>query len=232
MKSFFRASLTAIAFLFAFNIFAVIETKAQGPLGEALNRMNIHNKSLTSLRANIEMQKYNAQLEDADVPLKGKAMYLPKKGRNAYVRIDWLEPVAESLAVVDKDYMLYRPRLKQAIVGNVDKAQGSGKSNNALSFINMSKAQLKANYSIVYIGQETISGGIETWHIELTPKKAMSYKKADLWVDGDGMPRQMKVTENNKDTTTVLLTNIEKNPSLKGPDFEIKLPEDTKIVKG
>jgi outer membrane lipoprotein-sorting protein len=68
-------------------------------------------------------------------------------------------------------------------------------------------------------------------HIKLTPKTRTSYKTAELWVDVDGMPRQSKLTEHNNDTTTVLLTNIQKNPSLKGSDFEIKLPPGTKTIK-
>lgn len=231
MKSLFRLSLTAIAFLFVFNIFAVTETKAQGVLGEVLKRMDTHNKSLTSLKANVAMDKFNSQLDEQDL-YEGKATYLPQKGRNAYVRIDWSKPVEESLVVVREEYMLYRPRLKQAIVGNVDKATGSGTSNGALSFINMSKAQLMANYTIIYIGQENLSGGTATWHIELTPKKATSYKKADLWVDANGMPLQMKVTEKNNDTTTVLLSKLEKNVTINPSVFVIKTPKDTKIVKG
>lgn len=231
MKSFFRLSLTAIAFLFVFNIFAVTETKGQAILNDILKRMDNNNKSLQTLRANVAMDKFNSQLDEHDL-YEGKAIYLPQAKSNAYVRIDWSKPVEESLAVVKKDYILYRPRLNQVIIGNVSKAQGSGKSNNALAFINMSKAQLKANYSITYIGQESISGAVQTWHIQLTPKTAAGYKVADLWVDGDGMPRQMKVTENNKDTTTVLLTSIEKNVQIKGEAFVINYPKNATIVKG
>ncbi|CAN5429436.1 hypothetical protein BH10ACI1_BH10ACI1_05270 [soil metagenome] len=231
MKSFFRLSLATIAFLFIFNMFAVTETKAQGVLGEVLKRMDANNKSLQTLKANVAMDKFNSQLDEHDL-YDGKAIYLPQKGKSAYVRIDWSKPVEESLAVIGKEYQLYRPRLQQMIVGNVDKAQGSGKSNNALSFINMSKAQLKANYSISYIGQESISGAVQTWHIQLTPLKATSYKVADLWVDGDGMPRQMKITENNNDTTTVVLSGIEKNVTINASVFKINPPPGTKIVKG
>ena len=68
-----------------------------------------------------------------------------------------------------------------------------------------------------------------TFHLELTPIRATSYKTADLWVDGDGMPRQAKITEQNNDWTTVLLTNIQKNVTLKGGMF--KLNYDEKKVK-
>lgn len=228
MKSFFKFTLSAVAFLLLTGAF--VESKAQGVLNEVLNRMGEHNKALTSLKTNVKMEKYNSQLDETDV-YEGKATYLPQRGKNAYVRIDWSKPAEESLAVINKEYILYRPRLKQALVGNVDSAKGPAGVNNPLSFINMSKTELKANYTIKYIGQET-AVGVSTWHLELTPKAAGKYKKADIWVDGNGMPLQMKVTENNNDTTTVVLSNMDKNSTINASVFKINYPKDTKIVKG
>ena len=231
MNKILRFGLTAFALMFVFNMFAVIETKAQGHLNEVLNRMDAHYKNLSSLQANVKMDKYNAQLDEHDVT-EGTTKYLPLKGRDALVRIDWTKPVQESLAVVNKEYVLYRPRLGQALVGKVDQAKGSAKSNSALAFMNMSKAQLKANYNVKYIGQEKVSGGIPTWHLELTPKTKTSYKLADIWVDGDGMPIQMRVTENNNDATTILLSNLRKNETLNAKIFVISLPKGTKKLEG
>jgi len=232
MKSFLRFGLTAIAVTLFFNAFTVTETNAQVVIQNILNRMDTHNKALTSLQTSVRRDIYNSQVRENDRS-EGLAKYLPQKGKNALVRIDWLKPVEESLAVVNKQFILYRPRLKQAIIGSIDSAASNGKgANNALAFINMSKAQLKANYSIKYIAQENVEGGIPTWHLELTPKKAQNYKTADLWVDGDGMPIQARVTENNNDSTTIFLSNIEKNKTLNASVFQINPPKGTKIVKG
>ena len=95
----------------------------------------------------------------------------------------------------------------------------------------MSKADLKANYNIQYVGQESVSGNVQTWHLKLTPKTAASYKFADLWVDGNGMPLQGKATLLNDDTDSVLLTNLGKNVSLKASIFKVVLPKGTEIVK-
>jgi len=232
MKLFLRLSLTAIAITLFFSAPAATETKAQGILNEILKRMDEHNKSLTTLQSNVKMDKYNSQLGEHDV-VEGTAKYLPLKGRDALVRIDWTKPVQESLAVIDKQYILYRPRLRQAIIGKVDGAKSGGRgANNALAFINMSKEQLKANYTIKYLGQENVSGGTPTWHLELMPKAATSYKSAELWVDGNGMPIQAKVIENNKDSTTIFLSSLQKNVALKTDVFVIKLPKDTKKIEG
>ncbi len=186
---------------------------------------------MKTLRSKVTMVKYNAQLKESDTN-QGTSIFMPTKGRDALVRIDWTKPVEETLAVVNGKYVFYRPRLKQAIVGNAKDAKGNGKANGALSFMNMSKDQLKANYTIKYLGQEKVSGDVPTWRLELTPKKATSFKMAELWVDGNGMPIQAKVVESNNDTTTVLLSDFEKNAKINLSQFEVKLPKDTKIVKG
>ncbi len=229
MKVLFRLSFALVVTVF-FSSFAASETKAQSPLGKILERMETHRQSLTSLRANVTMVKYDSVLKVSDTT-EGNSMYVPLKGRDALVRIDWTKPSQETLSVVKGQYIIYRPRLNQVIIGNANAAKGSGKANGALSFLNMSKEQLKANYTVIYLGQEDV-GGVPTWHLELTPKTAQSYKSAELWVDGNGMPIQAKIIEKNNDTTTVLLSNIEKNKGINTNDFIVKLPKDVKRING
>jgi outer membrane lipoprotein-sorting protein len=231
MKNFFRLGLAATALMLFFNAVAVTETKAQGVLNEILKKMEAHRNALTSLRANVTMVKTDSVLKESDT-YEGAASYLPAKGRDALIRIDWSKPAQESLAVVNGEYVIYRPRLQQALRGSAKDAKGGGKASGALGFMNMSKAQLQANYTVKYLGQANVAGGIPTWHLELVPKTAQKYKSAELWVDGNGMPIQAKVVENNNDTTTVLLSNLQKNVTLNASIFKIDLPKGTKIVKG
>lgn len=232
MKSFARLGLAAIAVTLFFSAFTATQTKAQGgPLNDILKRMEIHRNSLTSLRSSVKMVKYNAQLKETDV-IEGTSVYLPAKGRDALVRIDWTKPVQETLSVVGGKYVLYRPRLGTYITGNASSAKGNGKANGALAFMNMSKEQLKANYTIKYLGQETVNGSIPTWRLELLPKTAQNYKSAELWVDGNGMPIQAKVVESNNDTTTVLLSNLEKNVTIKAAIFKVDVPKTAKRIEG
>ncbi len=212
-----------------FSAFTVTETKAQGILNEILKRMDTNNKNLTSLRAEVTMVKFNAQLSDHDTTV-GTVIYRPRPGKDALVRIDWRKP-DESLAVVDKQYVIYRPRLSKAITGNVDKASGNAKAGGALTFMSMSKGQLKQNYDIAYLDEGTLSNGTKTAHLQLTPKTKQNYKNAEIWVDTDGMPIQTKITEQNNDTTTVLLSKLEKNITIAGDKFKIVLPKGTQIVK-
>jgi outer membrane lipoprotein-sorting protein len=203
------------------------EAKAQNILGDILHRMDLHNESLQSLQADVTMAKYNSQLGGEPDITFGSTSYLLKGKR--YVRIDWIKPVEEHISVIGDEYELWRPRLNQVMWGKADNAKNNASAGGVLSFMNMSKAQLTANYNVVYIGREKISGGTDTSHIQLTPKVAASYKLAELWVDVNGMPRQAMITELNNDTTAILLTNIQKNVTLNAKIFTLEY--DPKKVK-
>lgn len=212
---------------------AVLASDVQGQsiLGEILRRLDTHNRSLQSLRAEVTMVKHNSQLNVSDTT-SGTTSYLPKTPkRGMYVRIDWTKPVEEQISVIGDDYELYRPRLNQVIVGKVQKARNNASVGGALAFMSMTRDQLRANYEVRYIGEEQIRGGTPTWRLELTPKTETSYKLAELWVDGDGMPRQAKIVEHNNDSTTVLLTGIQKNLTLKADIFKLKYPSNVKKIR-
>ena len=232
MNKFLKQFLPVMAIALLFGSVSVAESRAQGVLNEILKRMDAQNKSLTSLRADVTLAKVDANLgaDNADIS-KGNAVYLPRKGKDALLRIDYTSP-NQSLAVVDKMYVMYQPRLNQAYTGSTDSAtKGNAKASGVMAFMNMSRAQLKANYSVAYLGEATVAGGVKTWHLELTPKTQMSYKSAEVWIDSDGFPVQSKVIEKNNDSTTILLSNIKKNVTIDAAVFKIKLPSGTKIIK-
>ena len=228
MKRYLGFILPAVALMFVFGAAAATESAAQGKIREVLQRLDTFNKNITTLRADVTMGKQNAQLGDDPEITLGTAIYAKRPGRDALVRIDWKKP-EESLAVVDGIYKIYRPRLATLYTGSAKKAPKGG--NSALAFMNMSKEQLQANYSASLLPDDTLSSGVRTFHLQLTPKAKTSYKSAELWVDADGRPLQSKIIENNNDTTTVLLTNVKENPPLKASDFQISPPNGTKVVK-
>jgi outer membrane lipoprotein-sorting protein len=192
--------------------------------------MDTYNKALTSFQSNVTMVKWDSTLNASDTS-EGTSSYLPKTGKHPmYVRIDWTKPAVEQISVIGDQYELYRPRLNQVIKGKTNKAKNNAAVGGALSFMSMSKAELQANYAVKYLGQEAIKGGGQTWHLELTPKNPTSYKSAELWVDGDGLPRQAKVIEKNNDTTTVLLENVKTNMTLNANIFKLNYPKNAKVV--
>jgi len=219
------------AFLLA--IVAVISptvTNAQGPgfLSSVLNRLERNKQNLKSLRASVDMVKYNAQIGDED-KYKGVVLYIPAAGRNAYVRIDWSYPQKETLAVANGKFTLFRPRLNMAYVGVAGKSS-KDKGSAAFEFLNMSRQQLAARYDVQNMGEETLWGGVATTHVKLVPKGAERFKWAEAWIDDLGMPVQTKVVERNDDSTTVRLTNLQRNAGIPLEQFFLKLSSDVKIV--
>jgi len=232
MKKAIRISVVAACLGIMFSAVSVSESHAQaGVLREILNRMEAYNKNLQSLQADVTMVKFDSTLKISDT-YSGSVSYLPKaKGHDRYARIDWTRPQQESLAVIGNAYELYRPRLNQVISGKAN-SSGNGKAGNLLSFLTMSRDELKSNFDVSYIGQEQISGGVDTWHLQLKPLKTMDYSMADIWIDPDGTPRQARILEKNKDTTTLLISGIKKNPTINAKAFQLNYPANVKRVAG
>ena len=205
----------------------VANAQGAGLVSSILNRMERNKQTLKSLRANVDMVKYNAQIGDED-KYKGVVLYVPAAGRNAYVRIDWSYPQKETLAVADGRFTLFRPRLNMAYQGKA--GTGRGKSSAAFEFLNMSKQQLAARYDVQPMGEETLWGGVATTHVKLVPKGAANFKWAEAWIDAQGMPVQTKVVEKNDDSTSVRLTNLQRNASIPLEEFFLKLDSNVKIV--
>lgn len=207
-----------------FVILTAPRPKGMAVLSAILGRMDLHSKSLRSLKCRLTLVRYNRLLNVSDTSF-GHGSYLSTP---MALRVDWLKPVEEQMVVVGDAYELYRPRLNQVIQGrtsNLAKAEGP------LAFMKMSRDQLKANHTIMLIGEEELADGVKTWHLTVVPKIAALYKTADLWVDADGMPRQVRANLNNGDSTTVLLSNIQKNVTLKGEIFRLNYPASVKKIR-
>jgi outer membrane lipoprotein-sorting protein len=224
--------LTAIA-VFAFGVIQAKAQVDQSLIRELYNRMSENQKSLKSMRSKVQLDRYNAQLKDSDPTQQGTVLYIPAKGKNANVRIDWTYPQQETLSVVNGKYLLYRPRLEQVIEGKTSEVQkkdaGSG-----LQFINMSSQELKQNFDAKWLGSELIAKGtISAYKLKLTPKKPMQYSYAEVWVTPEGMPTQVKMYEKNGDWTNILLFETQKNASIKLDQLGLNnLPKNVKRIKG
>jgi outer membrane lipoprotein-sorting protein len=218
------------------SVVALPGRKAQaqpGLVSSILSRLEKNRQSLKTLRANIDMWKYNAQLRDED-HYQGIILYIPGLGgsRNSFVRLEWTSPQHETLAVAKGNYMFYRPRLKTVIVGNTRSVAG-GKNNDVLELMSMSATQFRSKFGEFQdVRDETLGGGVWTQHFRVTPKGPASYQYIEVWVDKEGLPVQTKMVEKNNDATTVRLTNITKNQTISPGEFELKLDSSVKRVKG
>ena len=229
MKRLVPLGLAVALLLAAVAVSSPTETHAKGPgfLSSVLNKMQRNQQSLKSLRASVDMIKYNSQTGDED-RYSGIVLYVPAAGRNANVRIDWLSPARETLSVANGQFMLCRVRLSMCYKGKAGSAK-QGKASAALEFLSMSKQQLAARYNVEGLGKEDL-GGVSTDHLKLTPKGGSNFKWAEAWIDENGMPVQTKVIEMNDDSTSVRLTNLQRNASFSFDEFILKIDSSFKIV--
>jgi outer membrane lipoprotein-sorting protein len=234
MKKIFSFGFIAVLLLTLVSLPGASTANAQaGLVSSILNRLEKNRQSLKTLRANISMTKYNAQLRDED-KYQGVILYIPGLGgsRNSFVRLEWTSPQHETLAVAKGNYMFYRPRLNTVIVGTTRSGIGS-KNNDVLEPMNMSATQFRTKFGEFQdVRDETLWGGVWTQHFKVTPKGAASYKYIEVWVDKEGLPVQTKMVEKNDDSTTVRLTNVQKNQTISSGEFELKLDSSVKRVKG
>ena len=185
------------------------------------------------MRANITMEKYNSQLRDTD-KYQGIVLYIPggAGSSSASVRLEWTSPKHEILISNNGNYTAYQPRLKQAFQGKTSKIK-SERDSDVLSLINMSAAQLRSKFGEFQdVKEDTIWGGVWTQHFKAIPNGPASYKYIEVWVDKDGMPVMTKMVEKNGDSTTVRLSNVERNPSIPMDQFKLNLDSSVKIIKG
>jgi outer membrane lipoprotein-sorting protein len=231
----FVPSYLSVALLVSMFAFLPLSANAQIPglVSSAISRMEKNKRNLKSLRADITMTKYNSQLRDND-SYQGVVLYIPGATGNtsSAVRLEWTRPKHEILAVLNGSYTLYQPRLKQAYQGKTGRIKNE-RDSDVLALMNMSAAQLRTKFGEFQdMREETIWGGVWTQHFTAIPKGPASYKYIEVWVDKDGMPVQTKMVEKNDDSTTVRLTNIERNASIPMDQFKLNLDSGTKIIKG
>ena len=202
-----------------------------GLVSSVLTKMEKARLSLKTLSADISMEKYNSQLRDSE-KYYGTIRYIPAGRGAAFVRLDWNKPQQEILVVANGGYMLYRPRLNQALIGTTSSVRSS-KDNDVLALLNMSAAQLRSRFGDFQDErEETLWGGIHTTHLKAVPKTTASYKYIEVWVDDSGMPVQTKMVEKNDDSTTMRLSNVTKNANIPMNIFKLDLDSSVKRIKG
>lgn len=232
MKRLISSGLVITFILSALVIVSPITTNGQGAglVSSVLSRMEKNRQTLKTLRAGISVVKYNSQIGVKD-EYKGVVIYMPGTGRQASVRIDWTSPRREVLAVNNNKYTIFRPALSTAYTGVASKMRDN-KAGGLMEMMNMSRGQLESRFHPVKdVREETLWGGVGTIHLTLVPKGDASYKYAEVWIDSAGMPVQTKIVEKNDDSTTMRLTNLEKNQRINSSDFDVKLDSNVKIVK-
>ncbi len=120
---------------------------------EILERMRAAQSGLESLKARVEQVKSYPQLGIEDPIEKGFLYFAPGK-----MRLEIREPEVRILLVKDGKYVLYQPRIRQAISGKVDGQGTKGLFPGLLTGSSESFRELEKSYDPSDLGEEDLSG--------------------------------------------------------------------------
>ena len=232
MKRFTQLAISAVLLLVLSG--ADLRTKAN-PVPQLLTgilaKMEKAHKELKSLKAQIIQEKTNVQIGTKDKDF-GTLLYKPGSGKTkGKFRIDYTKPTTNTVAVVGDSFLFYQPKLNQAIKSTLAKA-AKGRANNYAPLVGLDSSMrgLLENYNVEYVKDEHIDGQAAS-HLRLVPKVSGAFASIELWVNNQTyLPTMQKFNERNGDYTVVKLTNLQPNLALNDGDFDVKLPNGTKIV--
>jgi outer membrane lipoprotein-sorting protein len=220
MKRIGTLFIGAIFFLAA----SVPSASAADRLDEILANMQREGGKIRSFYA--EMSQQTLRVDLGGRPETYKAAVYFKQGKGDKALLSYSKPAGQKIWVVGNDIYLYQAGLKQVIKTNRSRQASKNPEVSFVASPYKSVPQLKSQYAIVYLGDE---GGLAK--LELTPKARSSVSKAILWVNQSlWIPVKYEVTATNGNISTITLSNVGVNGSIRDSDFKPTWPGDTKVI--
>lgn len=150
--------------------------------------------------------------------------------KDLQVYIDFTNPDARTVTFRGRKAEIYYPKLKTVQEYDLGKRTDLVDQFLLVGFGTSGK-DLKANYAVKYIGDETI-GGEKAYKLELTPSVATrkeKLQKLELWISETGAyPVQQKFLQPSGDYYLFTYTDVKINPQLGEEAFRLKLPKGVK----
>ena len=193
-----------------------------------LERMRAAQADLASMKARVEQVKSYPQLGIEDPVEKGLLYFQPGQ-----IRLEIQEPEIRILAVKDGKYVLYQPRIRQAIVGKLEGQGTKGLFPGLLTGSPESFAELEKSYEASDLG-ETSLGELRAHHLSFSarPGVAVYCQKIELFIDAALLlPVRQKCVEANQSEITLTLSDIERNARLEKGLFEIEIPAGVERIE-
>lgn len=211
-----RRIFTAAAVVLAFAGTA----EAQTPADSALDRAVTAYRDVHSMRATFDQSLTN--------PVTGRAsqakgeLLVKRPGR---ISVRFTEPSGDRIVSDGKYVWIYLPTSApgQVIRGQADAAQGTG--------MDVSTELLTAprsKFDVADGGAASVAGR-STRVVVLTPRTARNYTRARLWIDADGVVRQLELTENSGVVRTVTFRTIQLNAPVPASAFKFEVPRGVKV---
>jgi outer membrane lipoprotein-sorting protein len=201
-------------------------------LPDILARMDRSAKEFKSMKAKMKQLEYTAVIDESSEK-SGEVML--KRGKGASIGlVHFQQPDQQFIHFDGRRFRIFYPKANTVDVFDVGKYTGKIEVDQVLLLgFGTSGAELSKSYTIKSLGTETL-GGVNTTHIELTPKLPELQKyvtKFELWIpEGQSNPIQEKALQPSKNYSTFVYSDIMINPSLPDSAFELKLPPGVKTV--
>lgn len=220
-------SRSALALGLGLGLFTA-SASAVPPASDALARMRERQQSLRTLAATVEQTKSFPQLGIEDPAERGR-LYL-ERGRNGEtrMRLEITSPETRVLIVDGDGYLLYQPRIKQAVQGAHGKggAGAKGLFTAVLTGSDEAAVALERDYRVTEL---------EPGHLRFDAKDEASVhcRSVELWLDeATGLPRKQSCHEANRSVISIMLEDVEIDGELPAKIFEVVIPSDVERVKG
>ncbi|GMR24366.1 MAG: hypothetical protein BMS9Abin37_2900 [Acidobacteriota bacterium] len=199
-----------------------------------LARMRQAQSSVVSLTARLEQVKSYPQLGIVDPAERGTFTMARTKRGATRVRMEILEPETRILTVADGKYLLYQPRIKQAVEGKLSGGGKKGLFSGILTGSPEALEELERDYRVESVG-ETIVSEASVIELRFTARAnaAVYCQQIDLWVDTTSwLPVQQSCHEANQSVITFTLGDVKLNLPLKKDAFDVDLPSDVEKLRG
>ena len=195
---------------------------------QVLERMRMAQAGLETLKARIEQVKSYSQLGIEDPVEKGFLYFEPGK-----MRLEIQEPEVRILVVKDGKYVLYQPRIRQAISGKIEGQGTKGLFPGLLTGSPESFRELEKSYSASDRGEETLDER-RVHHLTFRAKPGVPVycQEIDLFIDTSLLlPVRQKCREASQSEITLTLGDIERNTPLERSLFEVQIPDGVERIE-
>jgi outer membrane lipoprotein-sorting protein len=193
-----------------------------------LERMRTEQANLRTLKARLEQVKSYPQLGIEDPVEKGFLYFEPGK-----MRLEIQEPEVRILVVKDGKYVVYQPRIRQAISGKLEGQGTKGLFPGLLTGSTESFRELEKSYSASDRGEETLDER-RVHHLTFRAKPGVPVycQEIDLFIDTSLLlPVRQKCREANQSEITLTLADIERNTPLERSLFEVQIPDGVERIE-
>jgi outer membrane lipoprotein-sorting protein len=193
-----------------------------------LERLRAEQANLRTLKARIEQAKSYPQLGIEDPVEKGVLYFQPGK-----MRLEIKEPEVRILVVKEGKYLLYQPRIRQAISGRVEGQGTKGLFPGLLTGSPDAFRELEESYSASDRGEETLDQRrVHHLTFRALPGVQVYCQQIELFIDASLLlPVRQDCREANQSEITLTVSDIERNLPLDESLFEVRIPDGVERIE-